>query len=269
MSIISGTALDPVLYFKAGTLPVAQGSSFDLSVGHIYDSAGKEINGPFVLKPGAMVQVASAEVFNLPQDVTGHVTYKTGLTREGIWALTVGIVDPGWDGPIATTLLNFSRVDHMIHTGMPFLRVTLFQHGAVLTPRRAPPLDQYLREVQGLAAAHFPSTFLDSENIASKAADTVMEKMRNVGLAWFGATAILFAAIQVMAPPLSRAFDGLFPPASVTEMTAKLAALQARIDGLEAATASTRAAAAPAAQTAVVPEDSEVPASSAAPATGQ
>jgi deoxycytidine triphosphate deaminase len=110
MSIVTGAALNPARFFKPGTLPVAQGSSFDLTIGKIYDNKGQEISGPFVLAPNAMVQVVSAEVFSLPPEYTGHVTYKTGLTREGIWALTVGIVDPGWDGPIATTLLNFSRV---------------------------------------------------------------------------------------------------------------------------------------------------------------
>lgn len=211
-----------------------------------------------MLKPGAMVQVVSAEVFDLPANVTGHVTYKTGLTREGIWALTVGIVDPGWDGPIATTLLNFSRVDHTIHKGTPFLRVTLFKHRLVAKTRPSLPLDRYLKEIQTLASARFPPTFLDSDRIASEAAKTVMEKMRNVGLAWFGATAILFAAIQVMAPPLSRALDGLFPNASVTELNVKLTTLQARLDDLEAGVTSSaptsQAVAEPAPDAQVEPE---------------
>ena len=78
-----------------------------------------------------MVQVVSAEVFNLSATTTGHVTYKTELTKNVIWALTVGIVDPGWTGPVATTLLNFSRDDHAVALGDTFLRVTFFDHAAV------------------------------------------------------------------------------------------------------------------------------------------
>jgi dUTPase len=234
MSIVTGAALNPARFFKGTSMPVAQGSSFDLSVGGIYDASGNEVTGPFVLKPGAMVQVVSAEVFNLPDNVTGHVTYKTSLTREGIWALTVGIVDPGWDGPIGTTLLNFSRVDHTIHRGTRFLRVTLFEHPSVTQTRSAPPLDSYLKGIQALASSRFPATFLDSEKIAADAAGAVMDKMRNIGLAWFGATAILFGAIQVMAPPLSRAFDGLFPPAAVDELKTEISTLRAQIAELEA-----------------------------------
>src|SRR5215216_3250448 len=157
MALLAGNSLDPKKFFKSGQ-PIAQGSSFDLTIGCIFDHEGKKVDGLFTIKPGHMVQVVSAEVFRLSDRVTGHATYKTGLTREGIWALTVGIVDPGWDGPIATTLLNFSRVDHTIHKGTAFLRVTLFEHPPVTKTRSSLPLDAYVREVQSLASSRFPTT---------------------------------------------------------------------------------------------------------------
>ncbi|RYG97164.1 MAG: hypothetical protein EON58_10395, partial [Alphaproteobacteria bacterium] len=108
--LVTGDGLDAKRFFQVGS-PKALTTSFELTVGRIYNTEGQEVDGPFVLKPGHMVQVVSAEIFNLGPDVTGHVTYKTTLTRIGIWALTVGIVDPGWTCPIGTTLLNFSRSD--------------------------------------------------------------------------------------------------------------------------------------------------------------
>src|SRR5690349_1007472 len=109
MTLVAGTELDAQKFFKGGK-PSVQGSSFDLNIGCIFDHDGKKVDGIFTIEPGQMVQVVSAEVFSLPDHITGHVTYKTTLTKKGIWALTVGIVDPGWNGPIATTLLNFSKV---------------------------------------------------------------------------------------------------------------------------------------------------------------
>ena len=157
MTLLAGTALDPKRFFRVG-LPVAQGSSFDLTVGRIFDPDGKEVDGLYTLRPGHMVQVVSHEVFKLDAEITGHVTYKTSLTSIGIWALTVGIVDPGWDGPISTTLLNFSRNDYVVQAGETFLRVSLLQHEPVPTEklRRAPPLAEYNRSTQKRAASVFP-----------------------------------------------------------------------------------------------------------------
>lgn len=198
MTVIAAEALDPTKFFKAGS-PVAQGSSFDLTIGCIFNQEGKKIEGPFTLKPGHIVQVASAEVFDLPANVTGHVTYKTTLTQKGIWALTVGIVDPGWDGPIATTLLNFSRADYPLAEGDAFLRVTLFEHAPVTKLRKAPPLQEYLKNVQKAAASLFPPTFLNSEEIATQAGRKVMEQVRNQALAWIGGIAIIFTFMQFVA----------------------------------------------------------------------
>jgi hypothetical protein len=61
-----------------------------------------------------------------------------------------------------------------------------------------------------------------------------MKKMRDEGLKWLGATALLFAAIQVLAPPAARLIDGLLPSAPVSELQVQLKSLQARLDELEA-----------------------------------
>src|SRR5262245_58360535 len=127
MVLVTGNSLDPKKFFSSGQ-PQVQASSFDLTIGSIFNNEGKKVDGQYTIQPGCLVQVVSSEVFSLSDCLTGHVTYKTTMTKKGIWALTVGIVDPGWDGPLATTLLNFSRVDHTIAAGDAFLRVSLFEH---------------------------------------------------------------------------------------------------------------------------------------------
>ncbi len=205
MALVTGKALDSKKYFRSGE-PVVQASSFDLTIGRIFDHKGKKVEGPFTIKPGHMVQVVSAEVFSLSDRVTGHVTYKTTLTKKGIWALTVGIVDPGWDGPVATTLLNFSRVDYAIAEGDAFLRVSLFEHDPVPAERlrKAPPLEAYLKDVQKTAASNFPNTFLDSEKIAEAAGNNVLERVRKEALVWVASVALLFTLLQLGTPFVSR-----------------------------------------------------------------
>src|SRR5580700_2190109 len=225
MTLVSGNSLDPKRFFKIGE-PSPQGSSFDLTIGSIFDHKGKKVEGPFTIKPGHMVQVVSSEVFSLSDRFTGHVTYKTTLTKKGIWALTVGIVDPGWDGPVATTLLNFSRVDHAIAYGDPFLRVSIFEHDPVPSDklRKAPPLEDYLTDIQKTAATMFPPTFLDSEKISEVAGAKVLDRIRKEALVWVVAIAVLFTVIQWVV-------NAFRPDRPIAEVTRKdLDALQAKID---------------------------------------
>lgn len=229
MTLLSGAALDPKRFFRVGS-PTAQASSFDLTIGRIFDCSGKEVDGPFTLGPGHMVQVVSAEVFNLGPDVTGHVTYKTTLTRVGIWALTVGIVDPGWNGPIGTTLLNFSRNDYAIHAGDRFLRVSFFQHDPVLPGqlRGAPTVTDYHKGIQKLAASTFPPTFLNREDIVKSAGSAVLGRIRIEALAWIAGIALIFTLIQFalrFVPPAE--------PTGLAGVYAQVERLQAELDRIE------------------------------------
>lgn len=199
MKLLAADDLDATSFFSEGQ-PLKRGSSFELSIGVIVDKDGNRTTGPFVLKPGEMVQVVSKEVFRLPNDVTGHVTYKTALTRHGIWALTVGIVDPGWEGPIGTTLLNFSRVDFPIDRGLTFLRVTLFKHSTVPDALLPKPVTspEYIRDIQKIASTKFSRTFLNSDEIVEKAGGAVIDRMQKIVLAWITVIAAVFTIIQVI-----------------------------------------------------------------------
>jgi hypothetical protein len=214
-----------------------------------------------------MVQVVSSEELNLSDRFTGHVTYKTTMTRQGIWALTVGIVDPGWHGPIATTLLNFSRVDHCIAEGDAFLRVSLFEHDPVPPEklRKAPPLDAYMKDIQKIAASRFPTTFLDTTQIAEAAGKTVLNRIRIEALAWVVGIAVVFTALQIIA----SWFSGSGRPAvsEVEVLRDKMEIMQAKLLKLEALNPGAPAPAAPAAPAPASPPTA-APASpgSAAPA---
>ena len=206
-----------------------------MSIGRIIDHEGKEVDGPFQLKPNHMVQVISAEAFNLPHNVTGHVTYKTKLTRIGIWALTVGIVDPGWDGPISTTLLNFSRNDYAVQVGSPFLRVTFFEHDTVPQEnvRKSPLTLDYIKDVKGLASTAFPQTFLNLTDMAEATRKVVMQRLRSEAGWWVSLAAILFALLQVLMPIVNTAIDSRI--GGVQAVKDETAILKTEVKNLEAA----------------------------------
>jgi hypothetical protein len=231
MSLLAGQALDPTLFFSSGN-PVRQGSSFDLTIGRIFDADGREPSGPFILRPGHIVQVVSAEIFALPNDVTGHATYKTTLTKDGIWALTVGIVDPGWDGPLTTTLLNFSQVPYPISVGSAFLRISFFKHEPVPESliRKCKSIDGYVREVQEKAMTKFAPTFMNHAKVVADASDEVLEKIQKRALGWVGAVAGLFALLALVLGIAQFVFAG-WSRGSLFENDAD--SMRQRITGLE------------------------------------
>jgi len=200
MTLLAGRRLDTKIKFFSKGVPVQCGSSYDLTVGQIIDEDGKNVEGPFRLEPGHMVQLVTEQVFQLPKTVTGHVTCKTTLTQKGVWALTVGIVDPGWDGQIATTLLNFGKNDHIVQVGDPFLRVSLFEHCEVdskHTRQKPEVVDGYINLIRKNAAKNFPRTFLDAEKISETAGRTAIKKLRNQSMVWVPVFAIAFALLQI------------------------------------------------------------------------
>lgn len=213
MSILAGTHLNTKEWFSnEHASPLKEGSSVTLTIGKIIDSNGREVEAT-VLEPGHMLQVISAQVFKLPKTVTGHVTYKTSLTRDGIWALTVGIVDPEWNGPVSTTLLNFSKLRHRVELGDEFLRVSFFEHAPVTTSknRTVDSFETYTREVRQKACGRFPSTFLDKVGVSKEAGKTAIDKMEQRGLVWIACIAAIFAIFQIIAvyvPPFIPGWQG-------------------------------------------------------------
>jgi deoxycytidine triphosphate deaminase len=111
--------------------PNAEGvrdTTYDATVGEIVQD-GKTVEGDsYVLPARGIVWVVSAEKFNLPKDVTGLATLRTTWTHNGILALNVGIVDPGWNSHLATAVVNFSNGDFVINRGQAFLRIIFFGH---------------------------------------------------------------------------------------------------------------------------------------------
>jgi deoxycytidine triphosphate deaminase len=110
-------------------------STYDLTIGRIFPVGehskchrAQSEGELFFLEPRQSVLVISREEFQLPPTITGLATLRTTLTKNGLLALNVGIIDPFFNGPISTTLINFSDQKIPIKVGMPFFRVLFFEH---------------------------------------------------------------------------------------------------------------------------------------------
>lgn len=244
MTLLAGDELDSSRFFREGN-PKKRASSFDLTVGSIFNDEGQSIAGPYNLQPNEMVQVTSAEVFGLPSDITAHVSYKTSMTHKGIWALTVGVVDPGWNCPVSTTLFNFSKVPFAISKGDVFLRVSLFRHSEVEVSQlhEGPAVDEYEKGVRKTAMTTFGRQFLNADKVAERAGEVAMGKMRDSALTWVGLAALAFALLQLAVSWVSpAAFDGWHTTSQlrdeITGLKSQISSLTDRLQAIEAASVS-------------------------------
>jgi deoxycytidine triphosphate deaminase len=97
--------------------------SYNLTVEKVIDMNNK-INDSCTLKPQGMIYVVFKEKLKVPENVIGFAHVKTTLTKLGIMATNIGIIDPNYNGYISTLLINFGKCEHFISKGDAALRVT-------------------------------------------------------------------------------------------------------------------------------------------------
>jgi deoxycytidine triphosphate deaminase len=160
-------------------------ASYDLTVGTIVTPDGDTNQKDYALPPQGVVKVISAERIVLPPNVTAYVHVKTALCNEGVLALNIGIVDPCWDGPLQSTLLNFGKVKHRIHQGSVFGRITFHLHRQPENPKvSAINVEKAQRDAQSHVDKFLAADFLDFSRTVKEAAKEATHEYRNI-LLWF------------------------------------------------------------------------------------
>jgi deoxycytidine triphosphate deaminase len=175
-------------------------ASYDLSVGTIISVEGKEEEGEYWLKPQGIVEIISRERVKLPKDVVGYVMVKTSLCNQGILALNIGIVDPGYEGFLSTTLLNFGKNKFLLRINDVFLRLTFLD--CYISPRSNRPSPVGYRDyVRGKREKmeNFPETFLNLEATVQEASEPLFEDLKKKLIFWVpvGAFALALFAFLV------------------------------------------------------------------------
>ena len=83
------------------------------------------------LPPAGIAWVISLEDLTLEDRVTGHVDLVNAMSRKGLLAVNTGVIDPTYNGPISTVLINFSSQTRALKVGERFFRVTFTSHARV------------------------------------------------------------------------------------------------------------------------------------------
>jgi dUTPase len=207
-------------------------STYDATVGKLI-SEGKVLSETsYALQRRGIVWVVSTGEFTLPATVTGLVTLRTTWTHRGILALNLGIIDPGYHGPLATALVNFGDKDFQISIGDPFFRVMFYQHAV---PQKVTPVHKtmkdYVNEVVD-KSRFFSKTFLGMESLVREVSDEVLSFPRWALI--LACVAILVSLLAIYAPISFAVADEFFH--EKRSNAARLDTLQRQVDALCSAT---------------------------------
>lgn len=203
LSLLSGEEIESLkLVEDSSDGNLYRASTYDLSIGEIipagYASGGSE----YRLPSGGTVRVVSKELLKLPNEITGHALLKNELCRRGVLAINIGVIDPGFEGPLSSILINFGREDFVVKQGAPFLRISF--HRCPYSPKAAKSAkytrEQYISHVRDEVAAYMAPTFLNIEATAAKAAAKAFVSFKEGLVVWATLVAVLLAALAIFAP---------------------------------------------------------------------
>lgn len=200
-------------------------TTIDATIGKIVTKKGEIKEETANIPPRGIAWVMSEERFKLPNNVTGISTLRTTWTRRGILTLTVGIVDPGYDGFLGTAIINFSKNDFALTKGDTFFRTAFFQHAETSGISRHENEKDYTKGVIQDSAA-FSNSFLTIDSLAGELAPKLFGLPR-IGLA-IAIVAIVLTLFSLVVPPAL----GLWH--EVTVKNTKIELLQSDVQSLEA-----------------------------------
>jgi deoxycytidine triphosphate deaminase len=154
-------------------------ASYNLTIEKIIDM-NHSVTDSFTLKPQGMVYVVFKEKLNVPENIVGFAHVKTTLTKLGIMATNIGIIDPTYSGYMSTLLINFGKVEHRLCKGDTALRITF---SYINKPKKVNSVkisdksqEDYLEIIQK-KITHLDEKFLNLNSIQSQVETNVKKEL--------------------------------------------------------------------------------------------
>jgi hypothetical protein len=123
---------------------------------------------------------------------------KTSLCNEGILALNIGIVDPGFSGPLQCTLVNFGKRRYRLKAGTIFGRITFHENEPISDLKGDSRTLQQVTEIaQDDVRKYLASDFLNFSKTVRKAAKQATSQYRDMLLWWLPLFATLLAGLTL------------------------------------------------------------------------
>ena len=175
-------------------------ATYDLTVGVLLSPTGEQVK-EYLIPPQGMLKVISAEFVRVPEDHVGYVLVKTSLCNIGLLALNIGVVDPGYEGPLSSTLINFGKSKHRIRNGDTFSRLTVHEmntKGLAQVHRKPVSKEIAIKNATEQVDHYLGDTFLDLKTMSEKVEEETFEKYKSTLLWALPAFAFLIAVLTLL-----------------------------------------------------------------------
>jgi deoxycytidine triphosphate deaminase len=171
-------------------------ASYDLTIGKIITPYGDPVDER-ILPPQGVVKVISNESVEIPPHITGYVHVKTHLCNQGVLALNIGIVDPGFSGPLQSTLINFGKIRHRIRKGETFGRITFHEqnNAGSKTTINDRSMDDVIHAAKHDVDVYLAPDFLDFNKTVTEAAKKATDGYKEALIKYLPFIAILLAGL--------------------------------------------------------------------------
>jgi dUTPase len=179
-------------------------ASYDLRIGLMFSAKEEGDFDKFVLEPQGLVEVISAERVELPPNVVGYAMVKTTLCNEGIFAINIGMVDPGYSGLLSSTLVNLGKKPYPLLKDQVFLRLAFHE----FTPQKTSKLtvmddEAYLADKRSKVKERFADSFLNISETVRKVSEEIVPRLFDkwkTTLLWaIPVAAVIFSLFSLLA----------------------------------------------------------------------
>jgi deoxycytidine triphosphate deaminase len=196
--------------------------TYDARVHAIIDSQGQR-HDELVIPARGVVHVLTEEVIRMPANISGVALVKTSLCNRGLLTLNIGVIDPGFEGPLSTAILNFGSNPQTLRKGEPFLRLSFYDLTPAPTSSSARNIcthAEVIKDITVRALKDFSGDFLDVSDLTEEIASKQARALRNTLIGWGGLLAVAFALFAIFVPvainysTFFMAKDLLQPPAA-------------------------------------------------------
>jgi dUTPase len=196
--LLNGQQIKDIGLIGDATETSFRAAGYDVRVGKLISKDGELVDS-YIIPAGGVVEVVSEEHVTIPGDISGYAFVKTSLCNEGVLALNIGIIDPGYAGKLSSALVNFGQGPRLISAGDVFLRLTFHK---IDNTGKAPGSwgdIEYIKDKKQKVLTNFSSgSFLNIDELVDRATTATIQKWRTQVFIWIPAVAIGLALITFL-----------------------------------------------------------------------